>query len=145
MFSKASRNDGGGRRRRVPPTIISADMHVNGNVSSDGEVQIDGVVDGDVKAAMLSVGESGRIRGAVVADRMMVRGRIVGQIRAGFVTLTRTARVKGDVLHETLAIEPGAHIEGHCKRLESTPAATGESTVNLVVHEGQGSRTPNPA
>jgi cytoskeletal protein CcmA (bactofilin family) len=25
----------------------------------------------------------------------------------------------GDILHESLSIEPGAHIEGHCRRIES--------------------------
>ena len=141
MFSK-DKADGGRARKRVPPTIISADMHVDGNVTSEGEVQIDGVVDGDVKAGKLAIGESGRIRGAVIADHLMVRGRVVGQIRAGFITLTRTAKVKGDVLHETLAIEPGAQLEGTCKRLEPAPA---EPALNLIVHEGQASRAPTPA
>jgi len=142
MFSKA-KDDGSGRgKKRVPPTIISADMHVDGNIASDGEVQIDGVVDGDVKAGKLSIGETGRIRGAVVADRLMVRGRVVGQLRANFVTLTRTARVKGDVFHETLAIEPGAQLEGNCKRMEGAVPAPGEPAINLIVHDGQATRTP---
>jgi len=142
MFSKA-KDDGSGRgKKRVPPTIISADMHVDGNIASDGEVQIDGVVDGDVKAGKLSIGETGRIRGAVVADRLMVRGRVVGQLRANFVTLTRTARVKGDVFHETLAIEPGAQLEGNCKRMEGAVPAPGEPAINLIVHAGQATRTP---
>jgi cytoskeletal protein CcmA (bactofilin family) len=138
MFSRDSKDDGG-RKKRVPPTIISADMHVDGNVASEGEIQIDGVVDGDVKAVKLSIGETGRIRGAVMADHMMVRGRIVGQIRAGFVTLTRTARVKGDIFHDTLAIEPGAQLEGHCKRLETAPQPE-VPQINLVVHDGTPSR-----
>lgn len=141
MFSKAKDEGGGRGKKRVPPTIISADMHIDGNVASEGEVQIDGVVDGDVKAGKLAIGETGRIRGAVIADQLMVRGRVVGQIRAGFVTLTRTSRVKGDVLHDTLAIEPGAQLEGNCKRLETT-AAAGEPSINLVVHDGRTKTTP---
>lgn len=142
MFSKA-KDDGGGRaKKRLPPTIISADMHIDGNIASDGEVQIDGIVDGDVKAGKLSIGETGRIRGAVVADRLMVRGRVVGQLRANFVTLTRTARVKGDVFHETLAIEPGAQLEGNCKRIEGAVATPSEPAINLIVHDGQASRSP---
>lgn len=142
MFSKA-KDDGAARgKKRVPPTIISADMHIDGSIASDGEVQIDGVVDGDVKAGKLSIGESGRIRGAVIADRLMVRGRVIGQLRANFVTLTRTARVKGDVFHETLAIEPGAQLEGNCKRIEGAVSAPAEPAINLIVHDGQATRTP---
>lgn len=142
MFSKAKDEAGGRAKKRLPPTIISADMHIDGNIASDGEIQIDGIVDGDVKAGKLSIGETGRIRGAVVADRLMVRGRVVGQLRANFVTLTRTARVKGDVFHETLAIEPGAQLEGNCKRIEGAVTAPGEPAINLIVHDGQATRTP---
>lgn len=143
MFSRGKSEDGArSSKKRLPPTIISADMRIDGNIASDGEVQIDGVVDGDVKAAKLAIGETGRIRGAVASERLMVRGRVVGQIRAGFVTLTRTARVKGDIFHETLAIEPGAQLEGLCKRLETAPPLPGEPAINLIVHEGQQTRAP---
>jgi cytoskeletal protein CcmA (bactofilin family) len=142
MFSKAKDEAGGRAKRRLPPTIISADMHIDGNIASDGEVQIDGIIDGDVKASKLSIGETGRVRGAVIADRLMVRGRVIGQLRANFITLTRTARVKGDIFHETLAIEPGAQLEGNCKRIEGAVPAPGEPAINLIVHDGQPTRSP---
>jgi cytoskeletal protein CcmA (bactofilin family) len=41
-------------------------------------------------------------------------------IRAKSVFLASTARMAGDVEHESLAIEPGAYIEGHCKRITET-------------------------
>ncbi len=40
------------------------------------------------------------------------------------VTLAKTAKVTGDILHQTLAIEPGAFLEGHCKRIEHAPGDT---------------------
>jgi cytoskeletal protein CcmA (bactofilin family) len=99
------------------PSIVSADMKVNGDIVSTGEVQIDGHVDGDVKCGRLTVGESGNIKGMVNAEQALVRGRVEGHIEAGAVTLAQTAKVKGDVVHETLTIEPGAHIEGLCRRV----------------------------
>ena len=32
-------------------------------------------------------------------------------------SLAKTAHVVGDILHEALAIEQGAFLEGHCRRL----------------------------
>ncbi len=130
MFTKSK----GKRRtkRMAPPTIISSDLRVDGDISSDGEIQIDGTVAGDVKGSKLSIGEGGTIKGAVTADRVLVRGRITGQITGRIVTLTRTAQVTGDVLHETLAIEPGARLEGTCRRME----AGKDSNINLVVSDG---------
>ncbi len=134
MFSKGKKD--GGKKRPAPPTIISADLRVDGDITSDGEVQIDGVVDGDVKGIKLSIGQGGAIKGSVTAERVLVRGRVTGQIKARAVTLTRTARVTGDVLHETLAIEPGARLEGSCRRME----AGTDSNINLVVSDGTPTR-----
>lgn len=134
MFSKGKK--AGGRKRPAPPTIISADLHVNGDITSEGEIQIDGVVDGDVKGTKLSIGQGGTIKGSVTAERVLVRGKVTGQIKARLVTLTRTARVTGDVLHETLAIEPGARLEGNCRRME----AGADTNINLVVSDGTPTR-----
>jgi len=141
MFSKA-KGDGESKRKRKPaaPTIISADLTVTGNLTSEGEVQIDGVIDGDVKSARLSIGQQGKIVGSVRAERALVRGRVDGQIRAQEVTLTRTAQVKGDIYHDTLSIEPGAQLDGHCRRLNSVE--DGEATnINLVVSDGMPTKT----
>lgn len=146
MFSR-DKKEGGAKRKAAPPTIISSDLRVNGNVTSDGEIQIDGIIEGDVRGAKLSIGQTGRVKGAVIADRLLVRGRVVGEIRARVITLSATARVKGDVLHETLTIEPGAQLDGHCrpmdsvKQIETDAPSPGEGTINLVVRDGAPARS----
>jgi len=136
MFSK-DKTDTGVRRKTGAPTIISADMKVRGDLKSDGEIQIDGEVEGDVEGQSLSIGESGIITGAVKVESALVLGQINGEIRARTVTLSKSARVKGDVLHETLTIEPGAQLEGHCKRLNAVAEPKDESTgINLVISDG---------
>ena len=146
MFSKGKSTDSSSRSSKrskaVPPTIISSDMRITGNVTSEGEVQVDGVVDGDVRGARVSVGATGHIAGAVTADNILVRGKINGQIRAQVVTFTRTAQVKGDVFHDTLSMEAGAKLEGHCRRLNAVEGA-GEAenvNINLVVSDGMPAR-----
>lgn len=119
MFSRAKRTE----RNQSVPSIISADMKVNGDIVTTGEVQIDGHVDGDVTCGRLTVGETGNIKGMVNAGQALVRGRVEGHIEAGAVTLAQSAKVKGDVVHETLTIEPGAHIEGLCRRVTRQPKA----------------------
>ena len=135
MFSKG-KPDGNRKRKPVPPTIISSDMRITGNITSEGEVQVDGVVDGDVRGGKISVGASGHIAGAVSADRILVRGRVNGQIRAQVVTLTRSAQVKGDIFHDTLSMESGAKLEGHCRRLNAVDGGDEATNINLVVSDG---------
>lgn len=100
-----------------PPSIISADLKIVGDLSSDGEIQIDGAVDGDIRTKSLLVGETAHIKGEIVADSVFVHGTISGQIKSRSVNLAKTARVVGDILHEDLAIDAGAFLEGHCKRM----------------------------
>jgi len=122
MFSK---KDSGGapkaapapapRRGRSAPSIISDDLVVHGNLIATGDIQIDGTVEGDVRSQSLTVGEHATITGEVMADDIVVRGRIVGSIRARRVQLATTCHVEGDILHEALAVETGAFFEGNCR------------------------------
>ena len=104
------------------PSIISTGLQVNGDIISDGDVQIEGVISGNVKSRTLTIGESGEVRGEVVADQLQVSGTVNGQIKARSVNLSRSARVQGDILHESLSIESGAFIEGNVKRINAKAA-----------------------
>lgn len=134
MFSKDK--DGPERRASAVPSILSNGMQITGDIVSDGEVQIDGVLLGDVKCSKLTIGETGRIQGSVVSDNCLVHGEVVGQIKADSVTLSRSSRVEGDVLHDTLAIEPGARLDGHCRRLDKIGAE--DPKLDLVIAPSAG-------
>ena len=129
MFSKDK--EATERRSSGAPSILSAGMQVTGDIVSDGEVQIDGELSGDIHCAKLTIGETGRISGSVVADDCLVHGEVVGQIKADAVTLSRSFRLEGDVLHDMLAIEPGARLDGHCRRLDKNE--TEDPKLDLVV------------
>ncbi len=118
----------------VAPSILSTDFAVTGDVVSEGEIQIDGKVTGDIRCTMLTIGVTGCVTGQVFADYALVRGKVDGRIRAHNVTLARTARVVGDIIHESLMIEPGAFIEGRCERLDAVDAEP-DKRLNLVVSD----------
>ena len=101
----------------APPSIISRDLKIVGDLLSEGEIQIDGQVNGDIRTKVLVVGETAHVKGEIVAETVKVLGHIDGQIKAKAVKLAVTAHVVGDILHEDLSIETGAFLEGHCKRM----------------------------
>lgn len=139
MFSKNSKAsdsavETGTTRKPAPPSIISADMRMVGDLSSEGEIQVDGAIDGDIRCKNLLVGETAIIKGEIVADSVRVHGTIDGQIRARNVNLANTARVTGDIHHKKLSIDEGAYLEGLCRRIDDKKEADGK--INLVVKEG---------
>lgn len=124
MFSKAKSKDLPLQKPKSSevPSIIAHGLTVSGNVCGAGEVQIDGVIEGDVECRMLTVGINGIVSGQVRADQVRLHGQVTGEIHAKSVFLASTSRVVGDVTHESLAIEPGAFLEGHCRRLSEGEA-----------------------
>lgn len=109
------------------PSILSADLTITGSIASEGEIQLDGSVDGDIRAGSLTVGEEASVNGEVIAENVVVRGRVVGSIRARQVQLASTARIEGDIIHATLAIESGAYFDGYCRRSSDPMSDKGDS------------------
>ena len=97
-------------------SVLSSDLIVSGNLKTSGDIQIEGEVHGDIRAHLLTVGEGATVKGEVMADDVVVNGRVVGKVRGLKVRLTATARVEGDIIHKTIAIESGAHFEGSVQR-----------------------------
>jgi cytoskeletal protein CcmA (bactofilin family) len=85
--------------RNNVPSIISADLTVVGTLISSGDLQVDGRVEGDIRAGALVIGEQASIQGDVYAEDAIIRGHIEGGIRAKKVQLCATSHVEGDILH----------------------------------------------
>ncbi|MEO0622584.1 MAG: polymer-forming cytoskeletal protein [Pseudomonadota bacterium] len=128
------------------PSLLSSDLTVKGNISTSGDIQIEGTIEGDVRAHLLTVGESATIRGEVVADDVVVNGRVVGRLRGLKVRLTSTSKVEGDIVHKSIAIESGAHFEGSVQRAEDPlgDGAVGNRPVPTTAAESISSAPPNP-
>ncbi len=100
------------------PSIISPDLEIVGDLKSDGEIQIDGTVKGDIEGRQLTVGEQGKIDGSTVAETVRIFGTVNGRVQAKTVRLDASARVTADITHENLAIEAGAYFEGEVHPLK---------------------------
>lgn len=124
MFGKRAKgpNGGGTGRTAMPLSVIGADVRIVGDIITQGEMQIDGQVEGDISCARLVVGESARITGAIKADTVRIHGRVTGTIDADAVKIARSAEVIGDVTHATMEMEAGGQVEGHLIRKGATPA-----------------------
>ena len=108
----------GQNKAKPPASVLSADLNITGNIKSTGDINVEGNVEGDIRAHLLTVGEGATVKGECIADDVVVNGRVVGKVRGLKVRLTATARVEGDIIHKTIAIESGAHFEGSVQRQE---------------------------
>ncbi len=115
-------------KTKPPASVLSSDLTIKGNLKTAGDIQIEGTVEGDIRAHLLTVGEGATVKGECMADDVVVNGRIIGRVRGLKVRLTSTARVEGDIIHKTIAIESGAHFEGSVQRQEDPLNSKGSAS-----------------
>ena len=104
------------------PSIISEDSEFKGNIKTPGEIQIDGLLNGDVKAKQIVVGINGKVRGNITANFLRICGKVEGEIRAETMEIVSSASVKGNVFKKDISIERGAKVIGNINDLESATA-----------------------
>ena len=110
---------GGESARKMTPSIIGEGLTITGNVVSKGEIQVDGEIQGDIHCGSLLLGDTAQVVGDVIAEDIVVRGRVVGSIRGVRVTLQAQSHIEGDIIHQSLAIEQGAYFEGNSRRTDN--------------------------
>jgi len=101
-------------------SVIARDMQITGALRSSGEIQIDGIVNGDITAPGITIGQTGTVIGRLVAAEIRVWGTVHGELDGDRISLARTARVYARLRHAGLSIEEGAVLE---HQIPNDPAA----------------------
>ena len=98
-------------------TIISIGVKLEGSLTSDGNVRVDGFIMGDVTAkGNITVGDHGEIKGNVNADNVVVGGTIFGTVNSKEkLVLEANSTLQGDISTKILVIAPGAKFDGTSK------------------------------
>ncbi len=109
-------------------SVLSKDLILHGDIFGDGEIYLDGGVNGNVSCERLIIGRDGYISGQIKCKEAEIHGKVVGAISATDVVLAKTAKVIGDVSHKTLSIQPGAIIDGFCRQYDLNVLSKGTTT-----------------
>ncbi len=110
------------RKGKVQHSIIGPNLKITGDLHSAGDITVHGTVEGSITCRSLTLGEA-PTASKVTAETVRVSGAFDGEISAKEVYLSRNARVTGDIWHESIAIEPGASIEGRLGKPKRAKAA----------------------
>lgn len=106
------------------PSILGRDIVITGEIKTEGDVQIDGRLEGNIHAGRLTIGEQGAVNGNVEAKAVYVRGKMSGKVEASLVELAETANVTADIIQDQLTIANGAFFDGKCSRRKKKPVGT---------------------
>jgi cytoskeletal protein CcmA (bactofilin family) len=93
-------------------SVLGSDLKITGEITSAGNIEVLGDVDGTITAHGLVVGTEGKVTGIVTAETVEVKGRLDGKVSSKTFSLRSTAAVAADVTYAAIIIESGATIEG---------------------------------
>ena len=96
-------------------SIISNSVKIDGNLFSEGNVRVDGIIHGNVSVnGNLTVGDGSEIQGEVKAKNITMSGKVLGKVTAQEkIKLESKAILKGDLITKFLVIDEGAYFEGY--------------------------------
>jgi cytoskeletal protein CcmA (bactofilin family) len=124
-----------GKGSRKLETIVGDGTRVAGQVSVKGTIRIDGIVEGDVHADWVVVGETGKIIGNTRSRGMVVGGSVEGNIEATeTVELMGKASMAGEIRVPKLAVSEGAVFDGRSRmKGETGPSEVQDGKVMTLV------------
>ncbi|MBU8892613.1 MAG: polymer-forming cytoskeletal protein [Bacteroidales bacterium] len=102
--------------------LIGAGTEITGDINSNGDIRIDGMLNGNLKTAgKVVIGETGRASGEIECKNSEVLGEVHGKIKVSeLLSLKATAKIFGDIVTKKLAIEPGSRFTGNCNMGEES-------------------------
>ncbi len=109
--------------------LIGPGTEITGDISCNGDVRIDGTLNGNlITKGKVVIGETGFAKGEVTCKNADISGKMEGKITISeLLSLKPTSSIKGDLITNRLAIEPGAKFTGTCN-MNDTGGRLGESS-----------------
>jgi len=110
MFSKDSKLE----KFKDAETIIGSSIRVKGNFQGQGNIIVEGALEGSLKTdASIYIGNQAKIVANTEAKDVIVNGEVHGNIKAkNYLAIGGTAKIFGDLQYGEISIERGAVING---------------------------------
>ena len=113
-------------------SYVGETLQLDGDLRTSGNLDIAGLINGNVYVSEVTVTETGSVRGSVEASKIEINGHIEGKITADAIVIGRNAVIKGDVYFKnTLKTEEGADIDGYIKRINDDGKSNTEEDIAI--------------
>lgn len=104
-------------RKSEETTIISAGVKIEGKVKSNGNIRVEGEIQGDIiSQGNVVIGSNGEVNGQINGDSIAIGGNVTGTVKAkSRLTLEEKGNLQGDIFTKSLIVKEGAKFDGKCK------------------------------
>ncbi len=101
-------------------SVFADDLHIKGNVTSKGDVQLNGVVNGEISARTLWLEKDSSIKGSATAEKVVIGGNIDSNVYGNSVKLKSSANVQSEVMSNSLSVDEDACFNGTSNCVENS-------------------------
>lgn len=98
-------------------SIISKDLFLKGDLTTDGLLEIEGKIEGNIKGNEITIRESGFVNGNIISNISNIKGNFRGTIKSQRINVSGKANIKGTLEYVSLCVEDGSSIDGDLKRV----------------------------
>lgn len=109
------------KQEQFPETIVSSSMRIEGELKSNGNIKIDGIISGKVHTAQdLFIGPNAQIDADLIAANAVIAGVVKGNVTVkNSLVIAETGKVVGNISCISLGIREGAYFVGNCRMQET--------------------------
>jgi cytoskeletal protein CcmA (bactofilin family) len=144
MFNQKSKSDGSSESPAGSggASIIAAGTTLKGDISSNGDIRIDGTLQGNIYCtAKVVIGANGVIEGDISGQQADIMGKVSGTIKVKeLLQLKGGSQVTGNIYSSKLQIEPTANFNGQCHMnvaTEPSPSSNGRLDKKIPIPEAE--------
>ena len=124
-------------------SVIADDLHIKGEVTTSGDIELKGTIEGEVTCRTLLISEDAKVEGKATAEKVVVRGTVDGQINGIRVTLSSSARVTGELVCKALSVDEEAYFDGTSQRVNDPLAVSQEKSTSSSADLSKAANTSN--
>lgn len=135
-------------RRSGTPAVIGESIRVDGEIHGDGDLIIEGEVDGKVHLAKnsVTVGRSGRVKADIHGGVLVVEGKVQGNLFADErVVVKASGEVRGNITSPRVSLEDGSQFKGSIDMEPRASAGGGNRDKDRGSRPGGGGSSPERA
>lgn len=109
------------KTEQFPETIVSSSMRIEGELKSNGNIKIDGIISGKIHTAQdVLIGPNAQIDADIIAASAVIAGVVKGNVTVkNSLLILETGKVVGNISCGSLGIREGAYFAGNCRMQEA--------------------------
>jgi cytoskeletal protein CcmA (bactofilin family) len=128
-------------------SVIDRDLKILGGgllLVSEGNLTINGVVEGDVLGANVVIGQHGKVTGLVHGETVSILGEVSGTVRGVHVELKEGAHVDAEVHNTSITLDSGAFFEGRSRHYDDAGSLVPDLSKAIEERQVKTERMPAP-